>query len=93
MAGRELRRQIILIVPSNDLARQFPALGKGSHCAVSECCDHIRGTRDILRETDARHYQPPGAWRIRGASSSLSLWPDAASAWPFVGLSVPSITP
>jgi hypothetical protein len=26
--------------------------------------EHIRTNRDILREADARHYQPPWAWRI-----------------------------
>jgi hypothetical protein len=26
--------------------------------------EHIRTNRDILREADARHCQPPGAWRI-----------------------------
>jgi hypothetical protein len=26
--------------------------------------EHIRTSRDILREADARHCQPPGAWRI-----------------------------
>jgi hypothetical protein len=28
------------------------------------CIERIRTNRDILREADARHCQPPGAWRI-----------------------------
>jgi hypothetical protein len=32
---------------------------------------HFRTNRDILGETDARHCQPPGAWRI-GVHHDLS---------------------
>jgi hypothetical protein len=47
--------------------------------------EHIRTKRDILGEADARHCQPPGAWRIvvhdlspfdRGADPADDEYPD-----------------
>jgi hypothetical protein len=57
--------------------------------------EHIRTSRDILREADARHCQPPGAWRI-GVHHDLppfGLMRQFGERGPIDGPSVPTNAP
>jgi hypothetical protein len=40
--------------------------------------EHVPTNRDILREADARHCQPPGAWRVGVHHDLPPLGPDAS---------------
>jgi hypothetical protein len=57
--------------------------------------EHIRTNRDTLREADARHCQPSGAWRIGVHHDLPPFGPDASfeERGPFDGSSVPANAP
>ena len=56
--------------------------------------EHIRTNGDTLREADARHCQPPGAWRIGVHHDLPPFGPDASEErGPIDGSSVPANAP